>query len=227
MAAAYLNKCAAGLDNVKASLDRNLCSTGIDDKVDTVGATVCDAELLLQVLRVPETVIGAALASLWCERKIGIGGGVVLGEFEACRDDVDGNDALCTQGLCNSHAQEANGSASKDGNRLVGLEASEGRDGVNTDGKGLHLRKPISGVPCRLVEILPLHHPRATRCREGDMPSRPEDGRTWSEYRRKGASQQTSCLHRAIARHERACSKKSRTAQTHLISARLAQITFF
>ena len=204
-ARAYLNKGTAGLDDVESSLDRNLCSTGIDDEINATGTTICDAELLLQVFRVPETVIGAALASLWCEGQICVGGGIALGELEASGDDVDSNNALCAQSLGNSHAEEADGSTSKDSDRLIGLEASEGGDGVNANGKGLHLRKSVSGILCRLAEILPLRRLRATRCREGDMRDRPGDGRTWSEYHRKAALQQTSCPRRAKGQHEQAC----------------------
>lgn len=121
------------------SLDGNFGAASIDDKVNRLEASVLDIELLHHGLRVSGRVLELGLALERLGREVGVRRSILLRELETAGKDVDRDDTGGTEGLCNGHAEQADGTSAKNDDLLVCTQTTEIGDGVNSDGEGLHL----------------------------------------------------------------------------------------
>ena len=134
------------LHDVDTRLNGHLCARRVYDEIDTLAATLLQAELLLHLCRVTSRVreTGLTLLELWWE--VRVRRRVRLGELEPRGHDVDRDDTRGTDRPCDSHAQEADGPRAEDDDGLGGLEAGDVRDGVDRDGERFDLEVGRSSV---------------------------------------------------------------------------------
>ena len=143
---AHLDERAAVLRDEDAGLDGDLRAARLDDEVDRGRAALRDAELVHHRARVARRVRLARLAVLRRRGHVRVRRGVRLGEREAARDDVDGDDARRAERARDGHAEEPDGARPEDDDGLGGLEPGDVRDRVDRDGERLDLEVGRSSV---------------------------------------------------------------------------------
>ena len=123
---ADLHEATANTGDEHTRTDGDFSTTGLNDKVNGVGSTVLDAELLTHRLGVAFRVLELVLTGVHGYRQVDIGRRVRLGELETTGDDINGDDTLGTHCAGGSHADQSDRAGTEDDNTLVGPELPEG-----------------------------------------------------------------------------------------------------
>lgn len=135
----YLNHGTAMLGDVDTSLNRDLRTAGINDKIDRTQAALSETELLAHSPRVALRILDLGLALGEGRWLVDVGRSVALREVETLLDNIHSDDTAGTESFCNSHTEETDGASTEDDNVLTSTKATNVGYRVNADRKRLHL----------------------------------------------------------------------------------------